>query len=186
MATLVETPASQTGSTPTQSNGSQEQELFRQSYSLRVPKNMDGVKEIFTKDGKFNESALVYVVRAGLKQIVNNRTRQKLLERDEKGAPAFKPIDGVFDATDLVHDEPQRQALSQRDKVAKRLLDSGVPQAVINTMLEKYDENVGIEDNTGNISVDTNEAAVVLQGSGDKAKLVMRTGRPADDEEEAA
>jgi len=38
--------------------------LFTQSFSFKIPKNMDGVSEIFSVDGQVSEKALVYATRA--------------------------------------------------------------------------------------------------------------------------
>jgi len=161
--------------------------LFTQSFSFKIPKNMDGVSEIFSVDGQVSEKALVYALRAGIKQIVNNRVRQKFTEKDENGNPKFAPVEGIFDATSLLLDAPQRQVLSQRDKLEKNLKASNLPQAVIDTMLSTYDSNVGTGDaaEAGNTSIDTNEARVVLGGKEGKT-LVMKVGASSDEDEEEA
>lgn len=162
-----------------------DQPIFTQSFSFKIPKNMTGVQEIFAnEDGSVNEKALVYALRAGIKQIVNNRVRQQFTAKDEKGDPAFVPVAGIYDATKLLLDAPQRQVLSQRDKLAKNLAASNLPQAVIDTMLATYDQNVGTAvDEGGNTAVDTNEARVVLGGKEGK-QLIMKVGASSDDEEE--
>lgn len=159
--------------------------LFTQSFSFKIPKTMQGVSEIFADaDGKINEKALVYALRAGIKQVVNNRVRQTFTAKDDKGNPKFSPVEGIFDATSLLLDAPQRQVLSQRDKLAKNLAASNLPQAVIDQMLSTYDTNVGTgEENTGDTAVDTNEARVVLGGKEGK-QLIMKVGASSDEEEE--
>lgn len=186
MATATATPT-ETNTTPQAAAG--EQTVFTQSFSFKIPKNMAGVKEIFSEtgpDGKptVNEKALVYALRAGIKQVVNNRVRQQFTAKDEKGNPAFSPVEGIYDATKLLLDAPQRQVLSQRDKLAKNLAASNLPQAVIDQMLSTYDTNVGTgEENTGDTATDTNEARVVLGGKENK-QLIMKVGASSDDDEE--
>lgn len=162
----------------------QETELFKQSYSISIPKTMDGVTKVFTNaDGSLNEKAIVYTIRAGLKQIINNRLRQKATAKDDKGNPAFAPVDGVYDATPLILEAPQRQILSQRDKLEKNLVASGMPAAVITQMLATFDANVGTAKDEGDTAVDTNEFVVVLGGK-DNKQLIMRQPRSADEDEE--
>lgn len=161
----------------------QETELFRQSYSIAIPKTMDGVTAVFTNpDGKLNEKALLLVVRAGLKQIINNRLRQKATAKDASGNPEFAQVDGIYDATPLILDAPQRQVLSQRDKLLKNLQASGMPSTVIDQMLKTFDENVGTEQATGDTAVDTNEFVLYLGKDG--KQLVMRTPRANEEDEE--
>lgn len=181
MATATQTPA--TPQAP--AANANEQAVFTQSFSFKIPKNMQGVQEIFSNaDGTVNEKALVYALRAGIKQIVNNRVRQQFTAKDEKGNPAFAPQEGIYDATKLLLDAPQRQVLSQRDKLEKNLKASNLPQAVIDTMLATYDTNVGTAvDEGGNTAIDTNEARVVLGGKEGK-QLIMKVGASSDDEEE--
>lgn len=160
-----------------------ETELFKQSYSISIPKTMDGVTKVFTNpDGSLNEKAIVYTVRAGLKQIINNRLRQKATAKDEKGNPTFAVTDGVYDATPLILEAPQRQILSQRDKLEKNLVASGMPAAVITQMLATFDANVGTAKDEGDSAVDTNEFVVVLGGK-DGKQLIMRQPRSDEDEE---
>jgi hypothetical protein len=182
MATATATPAN-----PTAPATAGETVLFTQSYSFKIPKNMDGVQEIFADaSGTVNEKALVYALRAGIKQIVNNRVRQKFTEKDDKGNPAFAVQEGIFDATSLLLDAPQRQVLSQRDKLEKNLKTAGLPEAVITSMLSTYDTNVGTAvDEGGNTSVDTSEARVILGGKEGK-QLVMKVGSSSDEDEEEA
>lgn len=164
----------------------QEAVAFTQSFSFRIPKNMDGVQEIFTDpaSGQVNEKALVYALRAGIKQVVNNRVRQQFTAKNEDGSPKFSPAEGIYDATSLLLDAPQRQVLSQRDKLAKQLAASNLPQAVIDQMLSTYDTNVGTaEDTAGNTAVDTNEARVVYGGKEGK-QLIMKVGASEDEDEE--
>lgn len=181
MATATVNPAAP--QTPAANAG--EQSLFTQSFSFRIPRNMAGVQEIFANpDGTVNEKALVYALRAGIKQIVNNRVRQQFTAKDEQGNPAFTPVEGSYDATKLLLDAPQRQVLSQRDKLEKNLKAANLPQAVIDTMLATYDTNVGTApDEGGNTAVDMNEARVVLGGKEGK-QLIMKVGASSDDEEE--
>lgn len=160
-----------------------ETELFKQSYSISIPKTMDGVTKVFTNvDGSLNEKAIVYTIRAGLKQIINNRLRQKATAKDEKGNPTFAVTDGVYDATPLILEAPQRQILSQRDKLEKNLVASGMPAAVITQMLATFDANVGTAKDEGDSAVDTNEFVVVLGGK-DGKQLIMRQPRSDEDEE---
>lgn len=182
-ATIPTAPAPATNDAPNTKEA--EQILFAQSYSFKIPKNMQGVQEIFANaDGSVNEKALVYALRAGIKQIVNNRTRQKLTEKDDKGNPAFSPVTGIYDVTTLLLDEPQRQVLSQRDKLEKNLKAASLPEAVIATMLQTYDTNVGTAvDEGGNTNVSVSEARVVLGGKEGK-QLIMKVGASSDDEEE--
>lgn len=162
---------------------SQEQELFKQSYSISIPTTMDGVTKVFTNsDGSLNEKALIYTVRAGLKQIINNRLRQKATAKDDKGNPTFAVVDGVYDATPLILEAPQRQILSQREKTKKNLEASGLPTAAIEQMLAVFDANVGKAEVTGDTAADTNEFVVSL--SKDGKNLVMRTPRSGDEDDE--
>jgi hypothetical protein len=176
-ATVNQTPAPQ----------AQESAVFTQSFSFKIPKNMTGIQEIFANpDGTVNEKALVYVVRAGLKQVINNRVRQEFTAKDDKGNPAFAPQEGIYDATKLVLNAPQRAVLSQRDKLEKNLKSSNLPQAVIDTMLATYDSNVGTApEEGGNTAIDTNEARVVLGGKEGK-QLIMKVGASSDEDEEDA
>lgn len=161
-----------------------ETELFKQSYSISIPKTMDGVTKVFTNvDGSLNEKAIVYTIRAGLKQIINNRLRQKATAKDDKGNPTFAPVDGVYDATPLILEAPQRQILSQRDKLEKNLVASGMPATVITQMLATFDANVGTAKDEGDTATDTNEFVVVLGGK-DSKQLIMRQPRSADEDEE--
>lgn len=161
--------------------GTEENELFRQSFSLDIPKTLEGVNKVFTgDDGKVNEKALLLVVRAGMKQVSNNRLRLKVTEKDKDGKPVFQATDGTFNITSLLLEEPGRQILSQRDKLEKNLAAAGLPKATIDTMLATYDANVGTDTAAqGDISTETSEFSVTQGANG---KLVMRAGR-ADDEE---
>lgn len=163
-----------------------EQAVFNQSYSFKIPKNQEGVQEIF-KDpttGETNWKALVYALRAGIKQIVNNRVRQKFTEKEkDTNKVVFEPVEGMFDATSLLLDAPIRNVLSQRDKLIKNLKASNLPQSVIDTMLVTFDQNVGTgEAEAGNTAVQTNEAKV--SWSKDGKKLIMTVGSSSDEDEE--
>lgn len=161
-----------------------ETELFKQSYSISIPKSEKGLQEVFANpDGTLNVKALLYTVRAGLKQIINNRLRQLATGKDEKGNPSFEVVDGIYDATPLILQAPQRQILSQREKLVKNLQASGVPQAVIDQMLVTFDQNVGTEEATGDTAVDTSEFVVVMGGKEGK-QLIMRVPRASDEDEE--
>jgi hypothetical protein len=163
----------------------EETELFKQSYSISIPKTMDGVTKVFSNsDGSLNEKALIYTVRAGLKQVINNRLRQLATGKDEKGNPSFAVVDGTYDATPLILQAPQRQVLSQREKLEKNLKACNMPEAVIAQMLTTFDQNVGTDTaEAGDTAVDTNEFVVVLGGKEGK-QLIMRTPRSSDEEEE--
>lgn len=184
MSTATTTPTAP--ATPEQPQAQPETPLFTQSFNFKIPKNEEGVMEIFSTpgaDGKpeVNWKALVYALRAGIKQIANNRVRQKFTEKDDKGMPKFSPVD-LFDATPLLLDAPQRNVLSQRDKLEKNLKASNLPEAVIATMLETFDKNVGTGEVAGNTSIETNEARVYA--SKDGKSLIMKVGAPSSDEED--
>ncbi len=177
MGTAVATPNQQAATPQT------ETELFKQSYSISIPRTMDGVTKIFSNpDGTMNEKAVIYTLRAGLKQIINNRLRQLATAKDKDGNPEFQPTDGVFDATPLILQAPQRQVLSQREKTKKNLEAAGLPQVAIDQMLAVFDQNVGTVEVTGDTTADTNEFVVVLGKDG--KQLIMRTPRSTDEDEE--
>ena len=172
---------------PVTSTGKQEIELFRQSYLINIPKTQAGLEQVFTDPatGVVNTKALLLVVRSGMKQIINNRVRQLATSKDEAGNPAFEVVDGIYNATPLILQAPQRQNLSQREKTLKNLQDAGLPQAAIEQMLAVFDKNVGVEENSGDVAADTNE--FVVYGKPDKegkTVLSMRTPRVSDEEEE--
>jgi len=169
----------------TSSTASGETELFKQSYSISIPKTAEGLEAVFTDEqGNYNLKAHLYTVRAGLKQILNNRLRQLATAKDKDGNPTFQPTDGVYDATPLILQAPQRQILSQREKLEKNLKSCNMPDAVIQQMLTTFDANVGTEQDTaGDTAVDTSEFVVVLGGKEGK-QLIMRVPRASDEDEE--
>ena len=186
-AVTPEQPQAATGATPAPPPAQGETEVFKQSFSFKIPKTQQGLEELFTDPEKkeINVKALLYVVRAGIKQILSNRVRQKFTEKvKETGKPAFEPVDGIYDATPLLLDAPIRKVLSQRDKLEKNLRASNLPDAVIQTMLSTFDQNVGTGDETGgNTAIETNEASVVWGGK-DNKQLIMKGGATEEDDDE--
>jgi hypothetical protein len=181
-STAVAEPVQGASAQPAQSVDSTSTTLFTQSYSISIPKTMDGVTKVFSNpDGSLNEKALIYTLRSGLKQVVNNRLRQKATAKDEAGNPAFEVVDGVYDATPLILEAPQRQILSQRDKLKRNLESVNMPAAVIDQMLATFDANVGTtQEATGDTAVETQDFTVKLDGK----KLVMVQTRGGDEDEE--
>jgi hypothetical protein len=170
-----------------------ESQLFTQTYSFRIPKTMDALFKEFTqkdKDGKdsINEKAILYTIRAGMKQVLNNRARQLFTERVKDGEnyknPAeavFQPQVEIYDVTPLILAAPQRTGKSQRDKLVINLQAAGLPQAAIDNMLATFDANVGAAD-TGEYSVQTVQAT--MSRSKDGKLIVMKVGVSEDEEEE--
>ena len=159
---------------------SQETELFKQTYSISIPKTMDGVMKVFAKeDGTLDEKALLYTLRTGIKQTLGNRLRKEATTRDEQGNPTFEVVDGIYDATSLLLKEPQRKLVSQRDKIAKSI--ANLPAVAQASILAAFDANVGApEANTGDVNVETYDFAVALSKDG---KLIMRQPRNDEDDE---
>lgn len=173
----------------TASNGNNtEQEVFRQSVTVPLPKTLDGVKKIFSDaDGNLNEQALVYIVQAGIKQVGNNRLRQKLtgvITKEENGVktytPEFHPLEGSYDVTELLLAEAARKRLSQREKVVKDLQSAGLAESVIEIMMKNYDSSVGVAA-TEDVTYSQQELRIVTTDNG--KKLVMKAGAEEDEDQ---
>ena len=158
-------------------------ELGRQSVSIPAVHNLDGIKTLFAKDdGSLNEDALVRFVNMGLRQGLNNAVRRELTQKDDKGKSAFTFVDGIFDTKPLIQKEPERQRRSFVEKLEKQLRDAGQPQAIIDVMLKTYNDNVG-QEQTSDITSDVVEVVLWQEGSGDKAKFVMKAASREEEEE---
>lgn len=176
-------PVTNVGPQPVAPATSGETELFRQSYSLKIPKNVDGIKELCTptqedvdanKDnknlvaGEFNEDICTRIFRAGLKQLTNNALRQTVTSLDKDGNPAFTPVDGVFDVTKLLFRQPGREFLSEREQLEANLRENpAMTDAAIQQILTIWDGQVGKE--TGNTSIQNSEVVVTMATTTDKA-----------------
>lgn len=167
------------------------QELGRQSVSIPGVHNLDGIKKLFaftetSADGKsvkgeLNEDALVRFVNMGLRQGLNNAVRREITAKDKDGNPTFQFVDGVYDATPLIQKEPERQRRTFLEKLEKQLKDAGQPQKVIELMLKTYTDNVGAEQ-TSDITGDVVEVVLTKEGTGDAAKLVMKSASREEEE----
>lgn len=167
------------------------QELGRQSVSIPGVHNLDGIKKLFAftedssdgtaKKGELNEDALVRFVNMGLRQGLNNAVRREITAKDKDGNPTFQFVDGVYDATPLIQKEPERQRRTFLEKLEKQLKDAGQPQKVIDLMLKTYTDNVGAEQ-TSDITGDVVEVVLTKEGTGDAAKLVMKSASREEEE----
>ena len=94
--------------------------IFEQTFGYDKAVTAAGITQVIKDE---EEAAVIF--NAGNKTRLNSRVTALLTATDEEGNPTFVPVDGIYDARDLLNEAAQRRNLSPIEKAAKTL--AGLP-----------------------------------------------------------
>jgi len=95
--------------------------LFEQTFSYNRAGSIEGISQII-KD----EEEAVNIFNAGLKVKLNSRVKAMIEEIDDDNNPAFQPVEGTYDLTDVLNEPAQRRNLSPTEKAIRVLVGLGM------------------------------------------------------------